>query len=42
LVTEGVLGVPIEGTYPLSRAVEALEALKTQHARGKVALIMRP
>jgi NADPH2:quinone reductase len=32
------LSVPIQATYPLSRADEAIEVLTTQHTQGKLSI----
>ena len=39
LAADGRLEVPMAGTYPLSRALEAAEVLQGQHPGGKLALI---
>ena len=39
LAGDGRLEVPMAGTYPLSRALEAAEVLQGQHPGGKLALI---
>jgi NADPH:quinone reductase len=39
LAAEGRLEVPMAGTYPLSRALEAAEVLQGQHPGGKLALV---
>jgi NADPH:quinone reductase-like Zn-dependent oxidoreductase len=39
LAADGRLQVPMAGTYPLSRALEAAEILDGQHPGGKLALI---
>jgi NADPH:quinone reductase-like Zn-dependent oxidoreductase len=41
LLTDGTLRVPIQATYDLARAPEALAALSGQHTQGKLALRMR-
>ena len=38
LLEEGTLRVPVQGTYELDRAAEALQALGTSHTRGKLAV----
>lgn len=37
---DATLSVPIQATYPLSRADEAIEALTTQHTQGKLSITM--
>jgi NADPH2:quinone reductase len=39
LAGDGRLEVPMAGTYPLSRALEAAEVLQGQHPGGKLALV---
>jgi NADPH2:quinone reductase len=39
LAADGRLEVPMAGTYPLSRALEAAEVLQGQHPGGKLALV---
>jgi NADPH:quinone reductase-like Zn-dependent oxidoreductase len=39
LAADGRLEVPMAGTYPLSRALDAAEVLLGQHPGGKLALI---
>ena len=39
LAADGRLEVPMAGTYPLSRALEAAEVLRGQHPGGKLALV---
>ena len=38
LVAEGALRVPIQATYDLAQAGDALVALGTSHTQGKLAL----
>ena len=38
LLDNGTVKVPIQDTYPLDRAAEALQALATTHTRGKLAI----
>ena len=40
LVDEGKLRVPVEATYPLERAREALERVAGGHTRGKIVLTL--
>jgi NADPH2:quinone reductase len=39
LAADGRLEVPMAGTYPLTRALEAAEVLEGQHPGGKLALV---
>jgi NADPH:quinone reductase len=41
LLADGTLRVPVQGTYPLARAPEALAALTGQHTQGKLAIEVR-
>jgi NADPH:quinone reductase-like Zn-dependent oxidoreductase len=41
LLADGTLRVPVQGTYPLVRAPEALAALTGQHTQGKLAIEVR-
>jgi NADPH:quinone reductase len=41
LLADGTLRVPVQGTYPLAQAPEALAALTGQHTQGKLAIEMR-
>jgi NADPH2:quinone reductase len=38
LLDSGALKVPVQDTYPLERATEALQALATSHTQGKLAI----
>ena len=38
LLAAGVLRVPIQHSYPLERAGDALQALTTTHTQGKLGL----
>jgi NADPH2:quinone reductase len=38
LLDNGTVKVPVQGTYPLERATEALKALATSHTQGKLAI----
>jgi NADPH:quinone reductase len=38
LLDDGTVKVPIQDTYPLDRAAEALQALATTHTQGKLAI----
>jgi NADPH2:quinone reductase len=38
LLASGALTVPVQDTYPLDRAPEALQALATSHTQGKLAI----
>jgi NADPH2:quinone reductase len=38
LLDSGALTVPVQSTYPLDRAPEALQALATSHTQGKLAI----
>ena len=38
LLDSGALKVPVQDTYPLDRATEALQALATSHTQGKLAI----
>jgi NADPH:quinone reductase-like Zn-dependent oxidoreductase len=38
LLDSGALKVPVQDTYPLERATEALQALATSHTQGKLAV----
>ena len=38
LLEAGALTVPVQVTYPLDQADQAMEALTTRHTQGKVAL----
>jgi NADPH2:quinone reductase len=42
LAAQGRLEVPMARTYPLERALDAMELLRGGHAGGKVALIPTP
>ncbi len=42
LVNRGVIKVHIDRTFPLEQAAEALQYLKTAHARGKVVIEVKP
>ena len=41
LLTDGTLRIPIQATYPLAQAPEALAALTGQHTQGKLAIAVR-
>jgi NADPH:quinone reductase len=41
LLADGTLRVPVQRTYPLARAPEALAALTGQHTQGKLAIEVR-
>jgi len=41
LLADGTLRIPIQATYPLARAPEALAALAGQHTQGKLAIELR-
>jgi len=38
LLDSGTLRVPVQATYELDRAVEALQALGTTHTQGKLSI----
>jgi NADPH:quinone reductase-like Zn-dependent oxidoreductase len=38
LLDSGILSVPIQATYDLKQADEALNALSTQHTKGKLSI----
>jgi len=38
LLDSGTLRVPVQDTYPLDRATDALQALATSHTQGKLAI----
>ena len=38
LLEDGTLTVPIQASYPLAQADQALKALTTQHTQGKVGI----
>jgi NADPH:quinone reductase len=38
LLDSGAVKVPVQGSYPLERATEALQALATSHTQGKLAI----
>jgi NADPH2:quinone reductase len=40
LLADGTLRVPIQASYPLAQADQALKALTTQHTQGKVAITL--
>jgi NADPH:quinone reductase len=40
LLEAGALTVPIQATYPLPQAGQALEALTTRHTQGKIAITL--
>jgi NADPH:quinone reductase len=40
LLADGSLKVPIQASYPLAQADQALKALTTQHTQGKVAVTL--
>ena len=41
LLADGSLRVPVQGTYPLAHAPDALAALTGQHTQGKLAIEVR-
>jgi NADPH:quinone reductase len=41
LLADGTLRVPVQATYPLAQAPEALAALTGQHTQGKLAIEVR-
>ncbi|MGA2470911.1 MAG: zinc-binding dehydrogenase [Solirubrobacteraceae bacterium] len=41
LLADGTLRVPVQTTYELARAPEALSALTTSHTQGKLAILVR-
>jgi NADPH:quinone reductase len=41
LLAEGTLRIPVQATYGLDQAPEALSALTGQHTQGKVAIQVR-
>jgi NADPH:quinone reductase-like Zn-dependent oxidoreductase len=41
VLEEGTLRVPIQDSYELERAGEALQALASTHTQGKIALRLR-
>ena len=41
LLADGTLRVPVQATYPLAQAPEALAALTGEHTQGKLAIEVR-
>jgi NADPH:quinone reductase len=41
LLADGTLRVPVQATYPLADAPEALAALTAEHTQGKLAIDVR-
>jgi NADPH:quinone reductase len=41
LLADGTLRIPVQATYQLAEAPEALAALAAQHTQGKLALRVR-
>jgi NADPH:quinone reductase-like Zn-dependent oxidoreductase len=41
LLTDGTLRIPVQATYPLVQAAEALAALAREHTQGKLAIQLR-
>ena len=41
LLDDGTLQVHIHGTFELVRAIDALQALATEHVRGKLSISVR-
>ena len=41
LLADGTLRVPVQATYPLEQAPEALTALTGEHTQGKIAIEVR-
>ena len=41
LLADGTLRIPVQATYPLAQAPEALSALTGQHTQGKLAIEVR-
>ncbi len=40
LLADGILRVPIQASYPLAQADQALKALGSQHTQGKLAITL--
>jgi NADPH:quinone reductase-like Zn-dependent oxidoreductase len=40
LLEDGTLTVPVQASYPLAQADQALEALTSQHTQGKLAITL--
>jgi NADPH:quinone reductase-like Zn-dependent oxidoreductase len=41
LLAEGTLRIPVQRTYELAQAPEALQALTSEHTQGKLAIRIR-